>query len=105
MPPALNKSTSDATANRSISLLIPAYNEELTLEATVNRCLDVLVDCDVVYEVIILDDCSTDGTAAIAHSLQAAIPMSFDSYRTRRIVELRPHSRNFTEQRVIIISS
>ena len=39
----------------SISLVIPAYNEAATLEATVARGLGVLTQCADDYEVVILD--------------------------------------------------
>ena len=53
----------------SISLVIAAFNEEATLEAVFVRCLDVLVECSDDFEVLILDDASTDGTGEIAASI------------------------------------
>ena len=53
----------------SISLVIAAFNEEAKLEAVFVRCLDVLVECSDDFEVLILDDASTDGTGEIATSI------------------------------------
>jgi peptidoglycan-N-acetylglucosamine deacetylase len=48
-----------------ISVILPAYNEEQLLA----RCLTSLLnqDCTDDYEVIVVDNASTDGTRAIAH--------------------------------------
>ena len=43
-----------------LSVLIPAYNEETTIRAIIERVLAV----PGVHEVVVVDDCSTDGTAA-----------------------------------------
>jgi glycosyltransferase involved in cell wall biosynthesis len=51
-----------------LSIVIPAYNEEATLEEIVRRVERVPVD----KEIIVVDDCSQDGTAQIAQKLEAA---------------------------------
>jgi glycosyltransferase involved in cell wall biosynthesis len=51
-----------------LSIVIPAYNEEATLEEIVRRVERVPVD----KEIIVVDDCSHDGTAQIAQKLEAA---------------------------------
>ena len=58
----------------SLSLLIPAYNEAATLEATVCRAVEVVRSCVDDYEVVILDDGSRDRTAEIAEGLAKADP-------------------------------
>jgi glycosyltransferase involved in cell wall biosynthesis len=45
----------------SISILVPAYNEEATIEAVLRRLLDL----DGEAEIIVVDDGSTDRTAAL----------------------------------------
>ncbi len=54
----------------SVSLVIAAYNEAGSLATVFQRCLEVLQDCTDDYEVIILDDGSTDDTLAVAHTLR-----------------------------------
>jgi glycosyltransferase involved in cell wall biosynthesis len=58
----------------SISLLIPAYNEEATLEATVIRGLEVVRACSDDYEVVMLDDASRDRTAQIMDQIKSRDP-------------------------------
>jgi glycosyltransferase involved in cell wall biosynthesis len=53
----------------TLSLVVPAYNEENTLEPCIRRCVDVLVRPGVALEIIIVDDASTDRTADIAIKL------------------------------------
>ena len=55
----------------AVSVLVPARNEE----AAVGRlCRDVLANAGVELELVILDDASTDGTAAIVREIAAADP-------------------------------
>jgi len=46
------------------SLVVPAYNEEGGIAASLERVLDVLATAGSDYEIIVVDDGSTDGTAA-----------------------------------------
>lgn len=50
-----------------ISLVIPCFNEEKTLEACINRVMEV---SDLDFEIIIVDDASTDGSLGIARRLE-----------------------------------
>ncbi len=59
---------------RSISVLIPALNEVDNLEPTVNRLIEALTATVEDYEILIVDDGSTDGTASLADRLAAANP-------------------------------
>ncbi len=58
----------------SISLVVPAYNEEAGLSATVERCLKTLRACADDYELIILDDCSRDRTPDIMEQIRQTDP-------------------------------
>jgi len=54
----------------SVSVIIPAYNEEKTLKETVLGAMKVLSKLKVDYEIIIINDGSTDGTRGEADSLK-----------------------------------
>ena len=54
----------------TLTVVIPAYNEC----ATIRRVIDAVRDVPVVTEVIVIDDCSTDGTAAVLAELAREHP-------------------------------
>jgi NAD(P)-dependent dehydrogenase (short-subunit alcohol dehydrogenase family) len=56
---------------RSISVFIPALNEEKNLEPTIARLIEALTVTVEDYEIIIIDDGSSDGTGAVADRLAA----------------------------------
>jgi NAD(P)-dependent dehydrogenase (short-subunit alcohol dehydrogenase family) len=56
---------------RSISVFIPVLNEEKKLEPTVARLIEALTVTVEEYEIIIIDDGSSDGTGAVADQLAA----------------------------------
>lgn len=58
----------------SLSLAIPAYNEDESLEAVVQDCLEVLRTHLTDFEIILLDDGSTDQTRAIIERLAEQYP-------------------------------
>jgi glycosyltransferase involved in cell wall biosynthesis len=68
----------------SLSLVLPAYNEESNLEAVVHDALTVLPAYVDRFEIIVVDDGSRDLTGAIATRLAAA----------ERWVRLISHDRN-----------
>jgi glycosyltransferase involved in cell wall biosynthesis len=51
-----------------VSVVIPVYNEKSTIEEILRR----VVDTDIRKEVIIVDDCSTDGTRQMLENLAAS---------------------------------
>jgi glycosyltransferase involved in cell wall biosynthesis len=59
---------------RSISAVLPAYNEAGNLVQVVSATLDALHDVVPSYELIIVDDGSTDGTRGLAEELAASHP-------------------------------
>ena len=69
----------------SVSLVIAAYNEAESLAIVFQRGLSVLQECSDDYEVIILDDGSTDQTRVVAEELRASHP---------EIVRLLHHEQN-----------
>jgi undecaprenyl-phosphate 4-deoxy-4-formamido-L-arabinose transferase len=57
-----------------VSLVVPVYNEEATLEEVCSRALAALEGLGKPYELIVVDDGSRDGTWAIVERLVAADP-------------------------------
>jgi glycosyltransferase involved in cell wall biosynthesis len=58
----------------SISLVMPAYNEEAAVAATAARCVAALQTCTDDWELVILDDASGDGTYAAMERIRDADP-------------------------------
>ena len=50
-----------------ISIVVPAFNELATIETLIGRLQDALVGMR--YEIVIVDDCSTDGTSDLIRKL------------------------------------
>ena len=67
MSPGANKTP--VAEFESISLTLPCYNEEQNIERVVENVLSALTDLPLRYEIIIVDDGSSDGTGRIADSL------------------------------------
>ncbi len=57
-----------------LSIIIPAHNEEKNLPAAVSELQETLRQECVPYEIIVVNDCSSDGTAALIASMMAADP-------------------------------
>jgi len=55
-----------ATPNPVISVLIPAHNEEGSIENVIHRTQKVLIELGYPYEIIVIDDGSTDQTCNAA---------------------------------------
>jgi len=59
--------------NLKLSVVVPCYNEEGMLKASIDR-LHATLSKECALEIIIVDDCSTDGSLKIAERLAAEIP-------------------------------
>jgi glycosyltransferase involved in cell wall biosynthesis len=59
---------------RSITVLVPALDEAANLGSTAEAIIRALSETTDEFEVIVVDDGSTDGTAAVADARAAAIP-------------------------------
>jgi glycosyltransferase involved in cell wall biosynthesis len=54
---------------REISFVLPAYNEADNISSVINNCLSVAVSITDRYEIIVVDDGSTDGTRGVVEAL------------------------------------
>jgi dolichyl-phosphate beta-glucosyltransferase len=59
---------------RLLSVLLPVKDAQSTLEASVHEILDVATDFGERFEVLIIDDGSTDATSEVAHDLTCYYP-------------------------------
>lgn len=78
-------------ANRFISVVIPVYNEAANIRALWKQLSNVLHGLDVKYELIFVDDGSTDDSAAEIRRLKK-------SHHQVRLIEL---SRNFGKETAV----
>jgi glycosyltransferase involved in cell wall biosynthesis len=58
----------------TLRVLLPVYNAQQTLEASVSEILEVLGELTGHVELCVLDDGSTDETAEVAHEMAARYP-------------------------------
>jgi putative flippase GtrA len=61
-------------SNHSLSIVLPAYNEEQVIAGTVSDILGVLSGWHMDFEVLVVNDGSTDRTGAIASALADTYP-------------------------------
>jgi glycosyltransferase involved in cell wall biosynthesis len=52
-----------------LSLVLPIFNEKDTLAALIHRCVEVLEGARIDFEILAVDDCSTDGTLEVLNGL------------------------------------
>jgi dolichol-phosphate mannosyltransferase len=74
----------------SLSVIVPAHNEAASIRATVESIVDTLHREHVDYEVLVVDDASTDDTAQIIRSLGTENP------RVRYHLSHNPRGFGFT---------
>ena len=58
----------------SLTLILPGYNEEASIEEAVRSALALLAGLAPEHEIVIVDDGSTDGTPALADRRAAESP-------------------------------
>lgn len=58
--------------SRHVSIVVPAYNEEGSISRTIDEIDGVMKSQDYKYEIIVVDDGSTDGTVEIAKQKPSA---------------------------------
>ena len=66
--------TAPSTPIPELSVLLPAFNEEACIEAVVREVAGVLRGLGRPFEIIVVDDGSTDATPARLNALQADLP-------------------------------
>ncbi len=52
-----------ATGRCQLTVLLPAYNEALAIESVLDEVVSALADCGLAFEILVVDDGSTDPTA------------------------------------------
>ena len=57
-----------------LSILMPVYNERTVVERCISLVLTAPLPENMERELVIVDDCSTDGSFAILERLAAAFP-------------------------------
>ena len=73
--------------NRSLSVVLPVRNAGLTLADNLKHVFDVLADLTERFEVLLVDEGSTDHTVELAHELSIEYPQLRVSRRTGERVE------------------
>jgi dolichol-phosphate mannosyltransferase len=67
-----------------IYFCLPAYNEAATVGLSLYKIGEVMKDVHREYELIVLNDGSTDETAHVVHSYERILPLRLISHETRR---------------------
>src|SRR6476659_2492308 len=68
----LNKLSELSSDHRTtLTVVVPAYNEEKRLGATLKRMLAYFDEQGAPFEILVVDDGSTDGTAALVETIAA----------------------------------
>jgi len=58
-----------------VRIVLPAYNEELTLDPLLRSLREAMEEDGIAYEVLVVDDGSTDRTAEVAEAHAAVMPV------------------------------
>ena len=70
--------------DHDLTLVIPAYNEEKRLPRTLSQVQEYLDRWGINYRVIVVDDGSRDGTAAVAEGFRSAVSRHFVADKSRQ---------------------
>ena len=69
------------TSISGVSIVIPAYNEERAVKKGVQGVLDVMNASDLEYELIVVDDGSSDNTPEILETMSGIVLVSVPENR------------------------
>ena len=83
--------------NYSISLVIPAFNEEALLEDFVLEVIDIISDRKEKYEIILIDDGSIDKTGVIMNHIAQKYPEIRALHNTRNLGLGASYKRGISE--------
>ena len=81
-------------SNVSLSIVVPIYNEEESLPFLVNQLLDVLKPMEETFELVLVNDGSSDKSAEVIRKIGLEVPElvgillrknPFDSSKRRRL--------------------
>lgn len=72
--PAAGPASQPEPARPRLTVLLPAYNEEANVEPALARCREALAGRVPSYEIVVIEDGSTDGTCERLRRLQASMP-------------------------------
>ena len=64
--------------SKSLSVIIPVYNEVTSLSKTVKIIKSILKEANIIFEIILVDDGSTDGSQSIIVSLDDVVVLSHE---------------------------
>ena len=59
-------SATESLTRWQLSVVLPAYNERLAIQQVLGELVEALSDEPIQYEIVVVDDASTDGTADLA---------------------------------------
>ena len=77
--------TAGARVESGVTFVMPAFNEEATLEASTALVLDMMSAENIPFELIIVDDCSTDRTRQVAEDLSRQSDRVSVAHNTRNL--------------------
>ena len=69
-----NSSMTGVQVEQSLSVVLPVYNAENTLSQQITKLLEVLPDITADFEILVVDDGSTDHTEEVAFELSKYFP-------------------------------
>ena len=90
---------------QTLSVVLTVHNAEKTLADQVSKTLDILTDLSARFELLIVDDGSTDQTEEVAHELARHFPQLRVARHARRWAAMRPRGRRWNKRRETSSSS
>jgi glycosyltransferase involved in cell wall biosynthesis len=62
------------TTPKTLSIIVPAYNEEATIKLILEKLNEVVLENNVAKEIIVVNDCSDDATESRVHEFKSEFP-------------------------------